>query len=422
MESLPAGEQAEQCRPWQSTFYACWIAQLFSHVGFSFVMPFIPFYIEELGVADQGQVAIWSGIVTMAMGLTMTVFSPIWGAVADRYGRKPMVERAMFGGAVILTLMGRARNVYELATLRFIQGALTGTVVATTALVSSISPRERLGYNLGLMQVAMLVGVALGPWLGGTVADQFGYRPPFYVAGAMLFLGGLVVLLFAHEGFRRPERAAGGNHGLRQAFGGRGMLAILSVFFFTRFSMSFVGPIFPLFVEEIAVGMPAATIAGMLMAVAGIASGLSAVIVGRVSDRVGHKRLLVASATVSSLLAAVHALVQSVGQLFGLRLTWGFATGGTSPAINALIGTSVSSDTYGRSYGISQSASALGMALGPLAGGLVASALGLRWPFVIMGGLLLMCAVLVQRFVRPSRSGAPAPAPPAPHTPTVIGK
>lgn len=415
MESVPAPQAVEKPPPWQWTLYALWVAQLFSIFGFSFVLPFIPFYIRELGVTGQGQVALWAGITTTAMGLTMTIFSPFWGWVADRYGRKIMVERAMFGGAVILTLMGLVRNVYQLVALRLIQGTLTGTVVACTTLMSSVTPRERLGYNLGLMQTARVVGLSVGPWIGGVVADRWGYRVPFVVAGAMLFAGGLTVLLFAHERFQRVERPEDGNHGLRQAFGGGGLLAILSVFFFARFSMSFVGPIFPLFVEKIAVGLKAATTTGLLMAVSGLASGATAVIVGRVGDRVGHKPLLVGSALLSGLLGGLHAFVRTIGQLFGLRVGWGMAAGGGDPAMNALIGTSVSPDTYGRSYGISQAAASLGMALGPLAGGVAASFIGLRRPFVVMAVLLVFSALLVQAFVRPN--GGKAPPPPRPAAP-----
>ena len=402
MEAVQASEEVKEPPPWQRTLYACLCAQLLSVVGFSFVMPFIPFYVRELGVRGEGQVAIWSGLVMMATGVTLTIFSPVWGTLADRYGRKVMVERAMFAASVVLALMGTVRNVYQLVALRFLQGTLTGTGVAATTLVCSVTPRHRLGYSLGLMQVGVVMGASVGPWVGGMIADHWGYRVPFYIGGATLFGAGLVVLLFAYERFERPVKTCATNQGLRQAFGGKGALAMLSVFFLTTFSMTFVGPIFPLFVEKIAVGLKAATVTGTLMGVSGLAAGVSAVVVGRMGDRLGHKRLLVISALLTSVLGILHAVVRTIGQLFGLRIGWGFAVGGTSPAVNALIGTSVSSDTYGRSYGISQSASSLGMAIGPLVGGVAASLLGLRWPFVIMGGLLLLCALLVQKFVHPN--------------------
>ena len=109
----------------------------------------------------------------------MGVMGPIWGALGDRHGRKIMVMRAMFGGAVIISLIGFAQTVEQFAILRFIQGALTGTVAAATALVAGNAPREHLGETLGKLQLAIFLGQAFGPITGGFVADTFGYRAAF---------------------------------------------------------------------------------------------------------------------------------------------------------------------------------------------------------------------------------------------------
>ena len=138
---------------------------------------------------------------------------------------------------------------------------------------------------------------------------------------------------------------------------------------------------------------------------------------GRLSDRLGHRRVLMTTTLCSGLFAGLHSLAQNVGQLFTLRVGTGLAGGGTSPAMNAIIGTTVPQEIYGRAYGICQSASSLGMALGPLAGAALSSALGFRWPFAVMGGLLIICSGLVARFIRDRDvarcvvGSAPEPAP-----------
>ncbi len=388
--------------PWQRTLYTMWFAQLMSIVGFSFVMPFLPFFIRELGNLNETQVPLWSGLTYALSPLMLCIFSPIWGSLADRHGRKLMVERAMFGAGAVMLIMAQVHSLYAFLALRMLQGCLAGTVVASTTLVCSITPRQRLGYSLGMMQMAVVSGSFLGPWLGGLMANEWGYRIPFLAAGMMLIAAGVGVLLFVQENFTPPEYCENGNHGMRQAFGGKGLLALLSVFFFISFSASFVAPIFPLFVEKLAADVRVAGIVGLLMGITGLAAGVSTVVVGRLSDRLGHKRTLVATTFFSGLLSLPHALVHSVAQLFGLRIGLGLAAGGTSPSINSIIGSSVSSDMYGRSYGISQSASSLGMAIGPLVGGLVTAALGLRWPFVIMGAMLMISSAMVAAFVRPA--------------------
>ena len=395
---------------WKRTLYACWFAQLLSIIGFAFVMPFMPFYVRDLGVSGEASVAMWSGIVIFAAGITQAVFAPIWGSLADRYGRKIMVKRAMFGGAVIMTLMGFAGNVWHLLALRALQGALTGTVVASTTLVAAVTPPRRMGFCLGMMQVAVLIGVTIGPLTGGLMADAWGYRVPFYASGAVLLLGGIVVQFLAHENFSAPDAATAQNHGLRRAFGRKGLLALMASFFMISLAGSFVGPIFPLLVEQVSQTTRIASTAGMLMAISGLAAGASALIVGLLGDRVGHKPVLVGCTLGAALFSAPHAIAQTVGQLIFLRAGTGLMRGGTAPTLNAIVGRAVSSDTYGRAFGNTRVAGALGMAFGPLLGGIAAAQLGLRWPFVIMSGLLTLSAMLVARWVHPSINGQSAEA------------
>lgn len=384
---------------WQRTVYASWVAQLFSIVAFSSVMPFLPFYIRELGVKGEAQVALWSGVVITAAGLMFAVFAPFWGNLADRYGRKLMVMRAMFGGAVVLSVMGLVTNVYQLVAMRVLQGVLTGTIAASTTLVSSVTPRDRLAYSLGLLQTAVLTGNFVGPWVGGAVADHWGYRVPFLCAGVLLLCGGLCVLFAVHEDFTPLPPGTPRRRGLRQAFGTGGLVAVLGVYFIVSFSGSFVAPIFPLFVEHIAVGYKPATITGLLMGVTGVAAGISALVVGRISRHSPYNRLLAGTTFAAGVTAIPQAWVQSIGQLLGLRVVGGLAAGGTAPLMNAIIGTTVPQEIYGRAYGFTQSASALGWSIGPLVGASVSTVLGLRWPFVIMGALLIACAGLVLLFV-----------------------
>lgn len=395
---------------WLRTVWAVWFAHLLSAVGFSFVMPFLPFYVRELGVTDDRLVGIWAGVAMTAAGLSLTIFQPIWGGLADRYGRKLMLERAMFGGALALGAIAFVQNAPQLVLLRFIQGALTGTGSACNTLVAAVCPRKRLGFTMGLLQTSQIAGNAFGPWVGGVVADAVGYRTPFLICAALWILAGIVVHFGAIEGaVQKSSCAANGTQGLREAFGGKGTAALLGAFFLPAFAATFVGPIFPLFVERIAEGARAATVTGQLMGVAGLASGISCLLVGRISDRLGHRRVLVVSSLGSALFSAPHAIVQTLNQLFALRISWGLISGGGGPAMSAMIGNAVSSDSYGRAFGLTSAASCLGSALGPLVGGLMASAMGLRLPFVVMSVMWLGAAVLVALYVHPRPAVAAAP-------------
>jgi DHA1 family multidrug resistance protein-like MFS transporter len=411
--AVSAAADADGDPGWRLTLYTAWVAQLFSIMGFSFVMPFFPFYIQkELGITDPRLVPIWAGLLATAGGVSMTAAAPLWGMVADRYGRKPMVERSMFGGAVILGLMGLVHSVNQLLILRLLQGAVTGTISASVALVSSVVPKKRLGYSLGLMQMAVFTGASVGPWLGGMMADHFGYRAPFAATCGLLLGGGLLMLLGARERFKRPAaHELGSGQSLRSLLGLPGVITLLVVYFMLNLSSTIVGPIFPLFVEQLkGTAQGAASTTGMLLAIGGAVAALAAVTIGRSSDRLGHRRLLVLTTMSAGLCCFPQAAAQSIAQLLALRVLFGFAAGGMSPTVNALMASICPRHCLGRIYGMTTAASSVGMTIGPSVGGWLAASAGLRLPFVVMGATMLLLALTVSWRVPPPGS-APATSP-----------
>jgi DHA1 family multidrug resistance protein-like MFS transporter len=371
------------------------IAQLLSIVGFAFVLPFIPFYIREIGMTDEKLVPIWAGILMAASSLTMTIFAPIWGWLSDRYGRKLMVERAMFAGALITMAMGIISNVYQLLILRLLAGALTGTISASIALVSSVLPATKLGFGLGLMQVAVFLGMSLGPWIGGIIADIVGYRLTFIAGGAILLLGGILVMIGAKEKFIRPSSVSLKQSGsMKTLFALPGFVSLTVVFFLFHFSINIAIPIIPLFIEQVGnLKTRVASTTGLLLAVTGATASISAAAIGYLSDRRGHKQVLIVNLFISSILWAAHALARNISQLLVIRILFGFAVGGNLPTMNALVGKLTPKESYGKAYGVMASMTSLGMTLGPLAGGIMASYMGFRWPFVVVSLLLSLVVI-----------------------------
>jgi MFS transporter, DHA1 family, multidrug resistance protein len=394
----------EKGQPWQLTLYIMFAAQLLSMIGFAFVLPFLPFYIRELGITDEHLVPVWAGVMAASGSLVMAFFSPLWGLLADRYGRKIMVERAMFGGAIITFAMGLVSNVWQLLFLRLLSGATAGTISASIALVSTVVPKQRLGYALGLMQVAVFLGMTLGPWIGGVMADIIGYRSTFMAGGAILMLGGALVLFGTREWFSRPSEetlAKGGLLFSLLSYGG--FPTILALFFFFHFTVHFVAPILPLFIETMcdpARGGVAST-TGMLFAISGGMAALSAGGIGYLSDRIGYKRVLLFHLLLTAVSMLLHGAAQGILHLVLLRILYGLAAGGILPTMNALVGRLIPPDSYGKAYGLTSSMTALGMAAGPLLGGIMASAWGYRWPFVFVGSLMIAVTLPLLLSIRP---------------------
>jgi len=382
--------------PWRKTFYASWVAQVFSVTGFTFVLPFLPLYIRSLGIENEADVARWAGIIGAATGASMTVSAPIWGGLADRYGRKIMVLRAMFCGSAILALMGFARGVGDLLVLRLLQGALTGTITASVALVSSVAPAERSGYALGMMQAAVFGGASVGPLIGGAVADRLGFRAAFLMAACVLLLGGLLVKFAVREQFRPvPESTRRKTGSFAHVLAATGFFAAILVLFQVQFANGALWPVFPLFVEKLhGTRADSATVTGVILSAAGIVAAVSAGLFGRLGDAWGHKRLLVVCTLFAGIVSIPQAFAHNVPQLFVIRVLFGLAAAGILPSANAIIRMITHDHNVGKAYGMTSSASCLGMALGPLAGGYLAAHAGLTAPFILTG-LVLICTSFV---------------------------
>jgi len=285
---------------WRKNLYAAWIAEMIAITGFNFVMPFIPFYVQELGITDVGQVAKWAGVLTGIPAIVMTIFSPIWGSLADIYGRKTMVERAMFGSDISIFLMAPAANVYQLLFFRILQAALTGTVAACIALVSSSSPSQKMGYSSGLMQTAIFTGTCIGPLLGGIIADSFGYRNSFRITSTLLFIAGLLVFFLVKENFHTlAKKEISSNNfwkNLKIIFSSHQLVIMIFVFFLLQFSVMIVNPVFALFIEETFASIKSiSSITGAMLALTSFASAISSVYIGRLSDKFGYKKSLIIS-------------------------------------------------------------------------------------------------------------------------------
>ena len=379
-------------------------------IGFSLRAPFLPFYIEDLGATSLDAQALWAGVINAGGALVMAISAPLWGIVADRYGRKPMVLRAMFAGSVTIGLMSLATSPWHLLILRFVEGGVTGTVTASMTLVASTTPKERMGFGLGLMQMAVFSGASIGPLAGGVLADQIGYRTTFVVAGSMLFIGGIIVLTLVREQFTRTARGSIDEQPvikLRTLLLGSSMLAMIAVMFTLRVASGAIQPIMPLYVEELAGSVSSlATLSGLTLGVAGLTSALASVSLGRLADRIGLRPVLVVASIAVGLLYLPQAFAQSALQLIVLQGLFGIAAGGILPSANAIVANLTPASRRGAVYGFTAAATSIGGSVGAVGGSAMTAAIDIRYVFIVSGVLMLAAAAWVIHAVRPDDAGA----------------
>jgi len=393
---------------WQRNLAVGFVSELLAMTAFTFVDPLIPLYIQKVGDLSIQQAAFWAGIAASGLGIAMFFISPVWGILADRYGRKPMVLRAMFGGAVVLTLMAFAPNVWVIVILRWFQGLLTGSVAAITALASSIAPRDRVSFAMGITMLAVFSGGSLGPIIGGFVADHYGYQTTFYLSGGFLLVGGMIVLFMLKEDFQRPiQSKINPFRGMVNLSMSKQMLPLLAIMCLVSVGQSMVNPIISLRVKEINALGKAATTSGLIFSLTGVMAAISSLIGGRLGQRISLPKIMAFCIFVIGLLYLPMMWAGTIGLFAVFIILTGLLRGGQATSTNSLVGQSVTKEEQGIAYGLGQSASSLGGGMGPLIGGALAGALGLSPIFAISAGIFIISGFLTMRLLFGSSTTQP---------------
>jgi DHA1 family multidrug resistance protein-like MFS transporter len=281
---------------WRVNLYTIWISQVLSLMSFGFGMPFLPFYIQEMGIVDPDKLKIYTGILNAAPAITMGLMAPIWGILADKYGKKLMLLRAMFCATFILAGMGLVANAEQLIALRLFQGLFTGTVTAANVMIAAGTPRQHLSYALGFLSSSQFIGSSFGPVLGGFFAEYVGYRSSFYLGAAVMLLDFFLVLFLAKEENIIQEGMDAEN--IKEKTGTAAvftvtMLAMLFILFFTRIARTVFNPYIPLFVQEIQAGIKgAASTTGIINGITGLMTALAGATLSRLGDKHDKKSVM----------------------------------------------------------------------------------------------------------------------------------
>jgi MFS transporter, DHA1 family, multidrug resistance protein len=402
-------------RSWRRTLWAMVGIQFVMTAAINFLSPIIPLMLPELGVTSDAAVFWWSGIITGATSFVAAFASPVWGRVADRYGRKISLLRSSFAIAVFTALMGLSVNVWQFFGARFVMGLFAGFSSAAIALVASQVPERRLGYALGWLASGQLVGSLIGPVIGGALADMTGsFRAPFFLCGGITIAGLGLVWAIVHEDFTPAPPSVRKQSiwaGMRMLTGSSALLSLFLVLLMAQLSTRTVAPVVTLFVQEL-IGSPPqlATLSGIAFSITGLANLIAAPFLGNRSDIIGYRKVLLICLLGATLTSAPQIFVGSYWSFLAWRFAVGLFIGGILPTANALIGRSVSREHRGTIYGMTASATFLGNSLGPLTGGGIAAGLGIRWVFVITTLLLAANLVWVWISVPELRDGPPSVA------------
>jgi MFS family permease len=361
-------------------------------VAMTLLLPFLPLYVEQLGVTDHAAIAEWSGAAYGAAFLSAGLCAPLWGRLADLYGRKLMLMRASLGMAVAMSLIGLAQNVWQLVALRLLAGFLGGYASGSIVLIATQTPKSRSGWALGVLSSGVMAGNLAGPLIGGFLPPLIGIRWTFFAAGAVIFVTFLATTFLIKEERRRPGPRNTRPRGGWSAVPDKGpLLAMLATGLLLMLANMSIEPIITVYVAQLVPDAGQVTrVAGLVMSAAALGSILSASRLGKLADRIGHWNVIVLCLLASAVLLIPQAFVTTGWQLVGLRFLMGLSLGGLLPCIASVIRHSVPDGVAGGMLGYSTSSQYAGQVVGPLAGGFVGGHFGMR--AVFLGTSVLMAA------------------------------
>jgi DHA1 family multidrug resistance protein-like MFS transporter len=382
---------------WQRNVWALTLCVFIADVGFQFFNPFLPLYVRELGVTDPAQVALWSGLIAAVTPAMSGLLSPLFGRLADRFGRKMMLIRSLAGFTVIMAAMGLVTSVRQLFAARLLMGLFAGFTPMAMAVASVSAPRDKMSVAIARVRGAQLLSVAIGPAIGGVIASHFGTRRAIFATAAFCMVS-LIAMLFLFQEVRPLEpgeaRATPRTTPLVEFLRYRHFIPVVILLLIAQFIDRGLGFMIPLQVAHMPGVEAIAATSGVIISVAAVGATLSSSVVARLVEVVPVGRLLLIQFVAGGALCAAMALAGNWIALLVARTLVALCLGGALTLAYSLGGMIVPAETRGAAFGWLALGVQIGTATGPLLTGALA-AVNLRSAFVMDAGLAWIAAAVL---------------------------
>ncbi|MGI6627759.1 MAG: MFS transporter [Bacillota bacterium] len=415
---------------WKRNLYVVLVMAFIGMASFTLVTPFLPYVLKSMEVTEN--LATWSGLAYAASFLTSGLMSPVWGSVADKYGKRLQLLRSGVGIALTYALYPLAQTPIQFVVLRGITGLMSGFMPAATSLVATSTPEEHMGYALGMLQAASAAGTISGPLLGGAMVSFLGIPFTFRLSAMVL------VIITVASYFLLKEEIVGGDKKInvlsdvRECFTNKDLVAVLVCLFLVQAAIQMTQPTLVLYVDEIAQskGKDSTLISGTVYSIAGLGTVMGATLAARqnkgvpvksepnnrgsapgngshslnnfggLSKKIAPDRLFTAGLLGSAVSIAFQGLWVNLLAISGFRMVFGLFNGILTVSGNVLAAQSVSRDFRGRAFGVLNGVLPLGSVTGPIIGGAMGDSLGLGSSFYASGAVFLLSAGIFGAFRR----------------------
>jgi len=361
---------------WRRNLSAVTAASFLGYTGFTLVMPFLPLFIVQLGVTDVGDVAVWTGLsLGVTPGLT-ALLSPLWGRLADRFGKKIMVERSLASFVVLMAAMAFVTRAWQVLALRIIQGLFAGYGSLSLTMAAESAPRDRMPQSIGLVQTAQRLGPAVGPVIGGVLAQLVGLRQSFLATAAFYAVGLVIVFVLYDERATRaaaPEAGdAAGRITFKNVLAFQNFILLMGVIFAFQFVDRSYGPVLPLYLENVGVASGhVALVAGVLFSIMACTGALGHHFCGKLLKRYTLRAVIAAGALTAAIGSGLLGATMNVWLMSAASAVLGVGIGAAMTAAYTAAGAVIPQGAHGTGFGVLTSASLAGMAVSPVVAGFV---------------------------------------------------
>jgi DHA1 family multidrug resistance protein-like MFS transporter len=390
---------------WRRNLAIVWVASLLGAGAQTFTNPFMPLFLSmELGMTNPGEIAAWTGTIAFAMGASLFFFSPVWGAVADRYGRKLMLMRALAGGGLFTALLSVSGQAWHAALFRFGFGTVTGIMPTSSAMIAAQTPRAHVGWALGMLASAFAIGQAFGPLAAGLAAPVIGLRAVFLISGGVLLVATVVVGVAMHETKRvvpRDHPSVLTQLRTLDSRNRREILVLLGVQAFLTMATQSSNPMVAVKILHVA-GRDAAAATGLAFTLFGIATALAAIFYSRPIRWIGYRGVVYAAMSAIVLCVIVLATSSTVAVIVATMGVFGFASGSMQPAIRSILGLASPTALAGTMFGLNNSATAVGLGFGPFLAGVIAATFDVSWAIAFALVPLIIASVTFRSVREPA--------------------
>jgi MFS family permease len=367
------------------------------------MIPFIAFFLaRDLGVHRSSELALWTGGAAAASGFGQAIAGPVWGALGDRFGRKPLLLRAVLMGGALMALTSLSRSPQELLAYRFAFGLLAGPIPIAMAIVASETPRVHVARSLGILNSSLALAAGLGPALGAVIVGLVDVRYVFAVAGAGLLLSSIFVITMVTESPRKARSKE------VHAISGRLTGALLGTVVFILVAQGVASTVTTMVLPMVSlrflelVPERAATATGIAFAISGVMTAIAGAAFGGILFRIRYRRTAIGAAFAMGVAIAVMGELAQLPPVFTGFAVYGFMNGLLMPVVSSLLAIEVPSRLHSTVFGMSASANALGYTAGPLLAGAVAAATSVSTSLAVAGGIaMLLSLVLAIRLREP---------------------